>query len=180
MLRPLLFLALASAVVLAGQDPPARVGRLSYISGSVSFQPAGVTDWAPATVNRPLTTGDQLFADNGARAAVDVPGAAFRLGDRTAFQFMNLDDRNAQVRLSEGTLDVRVRRLAGNIEIDTPNLAFTISRPGEYRLDTNPDSMQSYVTVRDGEGQVTGPGGAFAVHTGEQAAISGQDQTARY
>jgi len=180
MLRRLLFVALASVAVLAAQDPPARAGRLSYISGSVSFQPAGVTDWAPATVNRPLTTGDQLFADNGARAEVHVPGAAFRLGDRTAFQFLNLDDQHAQVRLSEGILDVRVRRLEGNIEVDSPNMAFTISRPGEYRLDTNPDTMQTYVTVRDGEGQVTGPGGAFAVHMGEQAAIVGKDQAARY
>jgi len=180
MLRRLLFVALASAALLAAQDPPSRAGRLSYISGSVSLQPAGVTDWAPATVNRPLTTGDQLFADHGARAEVNVPGAAFRLGDRTAFQFLNLDDRHAQVRLSEGTLDVRVRRLEGNVEIDAPNMAFTISRPGEYRLDTNPDTMQTYVTVRDGEGQATGPGGAFAVHMGEQAAIVGQDQAARY
>jgi len=180
MLRRLLFLALALVAVLPAQDPPARAGRLSFISGPVSLQPAGVTDWAPATINRPLTTGDQLFADKGARAEVHVPGAAFRLGDRTAFQFLNLDDQHAQVRLSEGALDVRVRRLEGNIEIDTPNMALTISRPGEYRLDANPDTMQTYVTVRDGEGHVTGPGGAFAVHMGEQAAIFGKDQAARY
>src|ERR1700736_2976160 len=128
----LLFLALATVGVLAAQDPPSSVGRLNYISGSVSFQPGGVNDWVPATINRPLTVGDQLYADADARAEIQVPGAAFRLGSQTAFEFMNLDDRNVQVRLSEGTLNIRVLRLEANVEVDTPNLAFQIVRPGVY------------------------------------------------
>lgn len=180
MLRRLVVFAVAAAGVLAAQDPPARAGRISYVSGSVSFAPAGVTDWVAATVNRPLTMGDQLYADSGARAEVHVPGAAFRLADRTAFEFLNLDDRSVQVRLSEGTLDVRVRRLDGNLEIDTPNLAFTVSRPGEYRLDADGQSGQTLVTVRDGEGQMLAGGGSVALHMGQQAAVMGQGQTAQY
>ncbi len=30
------------------QDPPARVARLSYSDGSVSFQPGGESDWVQA------------------------------------------------------------------------------------------------------------------------------------
>ena len=175
-------LAMATAGVLAAQDPPGSVGRLSYITGSVSFQPSGVNDWVPATVNRPLTVGDQLYADAGARAEIHVPGAAFRIGSQSAFEFMNLDDRNVQVRLSEGSLNVRVRRLDRDqsLEVDTPNLAFSIDRPGEYRIDTNPDTNQTYVTVRSGEAQVTGNVGSFAVHAREQAVVAGQDQQAQY
>jgi hypothetical protein len=168
------------AGLLVAQDPPTRVGRISSVSGTVSFQPAGVTDWAPASVNRTLTIGDQLFVDQGGKAEVHVPGAAFRMGDSTAFQFLNLDDHNVQVRLSEGTLDVRIRNLYGGIEIDGPNASFTPSRAGEYRIDTNPDSGQTYITVRDGEGQVTGSAGSFTVGVGQQAAIAGQDQSAQY
>lgn len=180
MSRRLLFLVPAVVGVLAAQDPPSRIGRVSYLSGSVSFQPAGVTDWVPAARNRPLTVGDQIFADNGGLAEIQVPEAAFRLGSRTAFEFLNLDDQNVQVRLSEGTLNVRVRRLDENFEVDTPNLAFNITRPGEYRIDTNPDNQQTYVTVRDGEGQVTGNGGSFVVHRGEQGVVAGTDQSAQY
>jgi len=179
MYKGLIVVFLAAGVV-AAQDPPTRAGRLSYLSGTVSFEPAGVTDWAPASLNRPLTIGDQLYVDQGGKAEVHVPGAAFRLGNKTAFEFLNLDDRTVQVRLSEGTLDVRVRRMDGALEIDGPNFAFTPSRPGEYRMETNPDTMQSYVTVRDGEGQVTGTGGAFTIKMGQQAAIVGQDQAAQY
>ncbi len=178
----LLFLALATVGVLAAQDPPSSVGRLNYISGSVSFQPGGVNDWVPATVNRPLTVGDQLYADAGARAEIHVPGAALRIGSQTAFEFMNLDEQNVQVRLSEGSLNLRVRRLdrGQNFEVDTPNLAFSIDRPGEYRINTNPDTYQTYVTVRYGEGQITGNAGSFPVHAREQAVIAGQDQQAQY
>ena len=119
MSQRLLFLMIAIAGVVAAQDPPTRIGRLNYVSGSVSFQPGGVDDWVPATINRPLTVGDQLYADAGARAEIQVPGTVFRLGSTTAFEFLNLDDRNTQVRLSEGALDVRVRRLKDNLEVDS-------------------------------------------------------------
>ncbi len=70
----------------------------------------------------PAYDGDQIYTGSAARAEVHVPGTAFRLGDRTTFEFMNVDDRSVQVRLSAGTLVVRVRNLFGTIEIDTPNL----------------------------------------------------------
>ncbi len=173
-----LLVAFSTVCILAAQDPPARVGRLNFINGTVSFQPGGEGDWVPAAINRPLTVGDQIFADDGARAEIHVPGVAFRLGSRTAFEFLNLDDRTVQVRLSEGTLDVRVRRMDGgeNLEVDTPNMAFTIQRPGDYRIDTNPDNSQSSATARYGDGEVTTNAGAFAVHQRQQAVVSGQDQ----
>lgn len=172
------FLVVATVGVLAAQDPPSRVGRLNYIDGSVSFQPAGVNDWVQASLNRPLTIGDQIYADDGARAEIHTPGTVFRLGSRTAFEFLNLDDRNVQAKLSEGTLTIRVRRIgAENIEVDTPNAAFTIVRPGEYRIDANPDTSETYLTVRSGEGEVTGNGESFPVHPREQAVVTGQDQT---
>ena len=39
----------------AHADPPARVARLAYASGAVSFSPGGESDWVRAAVNRPLT-----------------------------------------------------------------------------------------------------------------------------
>ena len=60
----LLMLCAASVLAQAQDaDPPARAARLSDAEGSVSLQPAGVQDWTPATLNRPLTTGDRLWSD---------------------------------------------------------------------------------------------------------------------
>src|SRR5580658_6540008 len=64
-------------------DPPGRAARLSYVSGTVSFQPGSVEDWIPATLNRPMTTGDRLWTDEGGRAEVHLGSTAMRLNGRT-------------------------------------------------------------------------------------------------
>ena len=175
----LVILLIAVPAFLAAQtDPPGRVGRLNYINGSVSFQPAGVADWVDAYVNRPLTTGDQVWVGDGGRAEIHVGSTALRLDSNTAFQFLNLDDQAIQIQLSQGTLTVRVRNLAQdqNLELDTPSLAFTVLSPGEYRIDANPDSQTTTVTVHEGEGEVTGGGQTFPVRAGQQAIVEGGDQ----
>jgi hypothetical protein len=173
-----LLLAIASAAVMLAQtDPPGRVGRLSYMNGAVSFRPGDIEDWVEADVNRPLTTGDHLWIDEGARAELNIGSAALRLNSRTAFEFMNLDDGATQIRLTEGSLNIRVRSLeqGETFEIDTPNLAFSVLRPGEYRIDVNPNSETTRITVRGGEGEVAGGGQSFTVHAREQAQVSGGD-----
>src|SRR6266567_3169685 len=179
-------LSLAMAVALfvpqraaADQDdPPGRVARLSYTHGSVSFNPAGTDDWVNTVVNRPITTGDKLWTDNGARAELHIGSAAIRLSDNTGFSFLNLDDRMAQIRLTEGTLNVRVRRLEQDetFEVDTPNLAFSILRPGNYKINVNEAGDATVVVVHDGEGEVTGGGSAYAIHPRETGTFSGADQ----
>src|SRR5205807_6956707 len=57
------------------QDPPSRVARLGYLEGSVSFQPAGESEWVQAAQNRPMTTGDQLWADKDSRAELSLGSA---------------------------------------------------------------------------------------------------------
>jgi hypothetical protein len=181
MSKRILLLCIAGASILAAQDPPTRAGRLSYKTGAVSFQPGGVNDWVDAPVNRPLTVGDQIFADQGARAEIQVPGSSFRLGSRTAFEFLNLDDRNVQVRLSEGSLIVSVRELYGeNMEIDTPNAAMSITSPGEYRIDAEPDANETYLTARAGQAQIIANNGSFTLYQRQQAVVNGQDQAAQY
>ncbi len=172
-------LIVAPAAFLAAQtDPPGRVGRLNYTDGPTSFQPAGVNDWVVATVNRPLIPGDSIWVGDRGRAELHVGSTALRLGANTAFQFLNLDDQTVQIRLSEGTLTVRMRSLAQDqiFEVDTPNLAFSLLRPGEYRIDANPDSPTTIVTVRDGEGDLTGGGQAFPVYARQRVIVRGDDQ----
>jgi len=159
-------------------DPPSRVARLSYAHGTVSFNPAGTDDWVSAVVNRPITTGDKLWTDNGSRAELHIGSAAIRLSGNTGFSFLNLDDRTAQIRITEGTLNVRVRRLENDetFEIDTPNLAFSVLRPGSYKIDVNEAGDTTVVTVRDGEGEVTGGGSAYTIHARETGTFAGIDQ----
>jgi hypothetical protein len=159
-------------------DPPTRAARLSYTGGSVSFAPAGSDEWVNAVINRPMTTGDKLWTDQGARAELRVDSYAIRLGEQTGFSFLNLDDRTVQIRLTEGTLNLRVRRLDQDqvLEIDTPNLAFNVLRPGSYRVSVNENGDSTIINVRDGQGEVTGGGSAYPIHAGQSATFAGADQ----
>lgn len=183
-LMGLLSVALAVALlapqraVADEDDPPSRIARLSYIHGNVSFNPSGTDDWVSAVVNRPLTTGDKLWSDNGARAELHLGSAAVRLSSNTGFSFLNLTDDVVQLRLTEGTLNIRVRRLDDNesFEVDTPNLAFSVLRPGRYRINVNEAGDTTFVEVSDGQGEVTGGGSAYTIHPREAGTFNGTDQ----
>src|SRR5579862_9637485 len=112
-MRHQLILLLASVVGLGAPslmaDPPARVGRLNLIEGTVSFRAASVDEWAIAQPNRPLTTGDRLWTDENSRAEVHVGATAIRLSAQTELDFVNVDDNTLQMRLASGTVTIRVR-----------------------------------------------------------------------
>jgi len=183
-LAALAFLFQLSAIARAqdetddpSQDPPDRVGRLNYSQGSISFRPAGEDDWVAAVPNRPLVSGDDLWADENSRAEVHVGSTAIRLGAMTGITFLTLDDNTVQIRLAQGSLIVRVRHVDDDdtYEIDTPNLAFSLLQPGEYRVDVSQDGSQSITTVWHGRGRVTGGGFTYNVVAGQSATFTGSD-----
>jgi hypothetical protein len=189
--RALRGLAALSLCLLAGlaraqdyappeDDPPERAARLSYIQGDVSLQPAGEEEWTAAIVNRPLTTGDKLWTDQRARAEIDVGRAAVRLDSGTGFSFLNVDDDTIQMRITAGVVNVSVRDLAGNehIEIDTPNLALSLLRPGNYRVEVTEDGDSSIVRVSEGLAEASDGSQSVIVHAQQVATFRGTEQLA--
>ncbi|NML48430.1 hypothetical protein HHL11_32085 [Ramlibacter sp. G-1-2-2] len=160
---------LALGTVAARADPPYRAVRLAYESGTVSFSPAGDTDWARAPLNQPLATADRLWVDTGSRAELQLDGAALRVGEGTSASVMNLDDRIAQLRLEQGSVSLHVWHIGSGqaIEIDTPNLAYSIRQPGNYRIDVNPGDASTAVLVRSGSADVYGEGASFRMGAGD-------------
>ena len=162
---------------LASADPPSRVARLGYMSGNVSFSFAGENDWVRASTNRPLTTGDRLWVDSRARTELQIGGAVVRMSSNTSLSILNLDDRIAQLRLSQGTLIVRVRRLDRDqiFEVATPNLAFTLTRPGEYRISVDPEGYATDIFVRRGQGEAYGDGAAYIIDSRQGYSFTGNN-----
>lgn len=158
-------------------DPPSRVARISYLDGSVSFQPSGTEDWAAAAKNRPVTIGDKLWTDKDSRAELQAGQASYHLGSMTALSFLNLDENIIQVRVAEGAVNFRVRELReGDIyEIDTPNLAFTVKEAGAFRIDVDENGENTRVTAIRGEGEVSAGGQNYQVHAGDLAEFNGVD-----
>lgn len=157
------------AAAAAHADPPYRVARLAYESGSVSFSPAGEEEWSRAVINRPLITGDRLWVDAGSRAELQIDGGAFRIGDQTSLVLLNVDNRIVQTQLTQGDVELRVWRLdpGQRIEVDTPNLAAVIDRPGAYRIGVDEKYGSTQVTVRAGDVTLYGEGNAFRISPGD-------------
>src|SRR5215831_20241883 len=151
---------LASAQPAAGGDPPSKVARLNYMQGPVSFRPGSVEEWTNATLNYPLYNGDHLWADMGGQTELHVGSTAIRMGSETALAILNLDDRMVQLSLTGGVVNVHLRSLGEgeSFEIDTPNSAVTLLRPGDFRLQVDENSALTTLAVHGGDAEVTGGG----------------------
>ncbi|SDD53643.1 DUF6600 domain-containing protein [Paraburkholderia lycopersici] len=165
----------APAAAATSGDPPGRVARLDYMAGAVTTEPAGASDWSYAQLNRPLTTGDQLWNDANGRSELHIGSTAVRLGAQTSLDVLALDDRTAQLKVAQGTLSTRVRDVppGTSYEIDTPNLALGVTSPGDYRVDVAPDGSTTTVTVRSGNLTVYGENGQMPMTAGQQIRFSG-------
>ncbi len=174
----LLYGALAVAGSVYEGDPPGRVARVNLLDGRGSLQLAGSETWVDDLVNRPLTGGDRLWIESGARAEVHIGSTVLRLGASTALQFIALDDRAIRLRLSAGSLSVRVRQLAVDevFNIETPAGDVELLDAGGYRLNVTDRDEQARVVVWSGRVRVQGTSGAQVLHANESAEMFGGDQ----
>jgi len=158
----------------AGPTPP----RLSFADGEVSFWRPGAEDWAPAKVNTPLAAGDSLYTGDNANLELQVGPAAFlRAGAGTELGVESLESDLQQFKLTAGHAAVDARRLPQGqaIEVDTPNGAFTIERPGYYRIDVDQDRT-TFSTRRGGQATLTPANGeATDVGPDKQVVLEGSD-----
>jgi hypothetical protein len=157
------------------QDPPGRVARLQFQSGSVSIQPQGTGDWVEGSLNRPLTGADNIWADKDSKAELNVGTGLLRIGSETSLTLTNVGDNGVQVQLHQGTMNLHVRRLneGETYEVDTPNLAFAVQKPGDYRFDVGAGGDGTVISVWKGEGEATGDGPTVPVHAHERAQFNG-------
>lgn len=173
----LLLVALSAPAFADDDDPPSVVARISYLNGNVSFEPSGENEFAQASLNYPITTGDRIYTDQGARAELETVGIAVRLSGNTDITTTNLSDRFLQFGISQGTARFRAYNLSEDqsIEIDTPNAAFTILRAGNYRVETFPDSDTTFVTVTSGELGISGTDDGATVRAGQSVRLTGSN-----
>jgi hypothetical protein len=155
-------------------DPPGRVARVDYMQGQVSVQPHGTDDWVQAESNRPLTISDNVWADKDSRAELDFGTGFMRINSETSLTLTNVNNDVIQVSLHQGALNVHVRKLySGETwEVDTPNMAYTLSKAGDYRFDVDPNSDSTRVVVWRGGGEATGQGQAVRVDEGQAMQFS--------
>jgi hypothetical protein len=159
------------------QDPPGIAARVAFLSGAVSLEAGGAQEWGAAPLNYPMVSGDRIFTDDGARAAVQCGDTDIRMGADTDVTLTNLTDAYKQIGLSQGSIHVRVFNLDAEetVEVDTPTGAVMIEAPGDYRINAYPDQPAALVVVNSGWVQLAGPGLNQEVDQGEAVQIYGAD-----
>lgn len=160
----------ATAQEAISATPP----RLGLIEGEVSFWRPGAEDWAPARLNTALAPGDLLYASDEARFELQVGAAAFVRADAlTELGLTGLESGFMQLRVTTGRVSLDLRRFDGTIEVNTPNAALTVERPGYYRVEV--DQETTAVVVRgDGRAMLTSAeGDSFELESGARAVIEG-------
>lgn len=169
-------LVVAQPLPAQSDAPSGRVGRLSYLAGSVSLQLSGDSAWSAATVNYPLYTGDRIYVDQGGRAEVELGDVTVRLSDATDATVTDLSDDILQLGIASGTARITVTALDADdsIEIDTPGGPLVITAPGVYRVSISP--VRGTVVAVDHGALLVGVGEeAMPVEEGHAVALTGAD-----
>ena len=154
-------LTLASTASQAQDDPPAEAGRLSYLSGTVSIQPAGSDDWGQAYPNLPIGLGDRVFTDNDGRAEIQVGQIFVRLGPNSDVTLVRSDEAVISIGVARGAVHVHsFGVLPGQyLFVTAPNGLTLVGSPREFRVDVLPDNDATIFTSFIGGLHMMGAGG---------------------
>lgn len=164
----------AAAGPTAQSDPPARVGRISLISGPVSLTDLQSNDTETATLNWPITSAHRLSTGRLGRAEVRIGSVAVRLDDDTDVDFNRVDDELIQVVIHRGSVALRLRSrdLLREIDLVTPRERIAFDDVGRYRIDVDRTAGITAVTASVGHARITSGRSTFAVQSGQRGEVT--------
>jgi len=147
-----------AAPALAQPEPPARVGRVSFVSGNLAFHTAGQTEWSAAAVNYPVATGASLWTDADSRTEIRIAPDTIDMASNTELDVTELDDRVTRLSVAQGRINLHLRRLdqGRSFEIDIPRGAVRLLQPGYYDIDAGTEDQPARVAVLEGSAQFVG------------------------
>jgi len=159
--------------------PPARVGQIAALTGSVSFNGSGSGGWAAASLNYPVSDGDALYTQDSAQAAIALDASKITLAGKTELQITQLDQNNFAATESQGEVFLAVNDLqpGQTFSIATPRGTANITQNGAYDLAAGDTSAPTVITVFQGAATITAPGATLQVPPGQAGVLSGTDQT---
>ena len=171
----LVFLACAPA--FAEEQPPARVGRVSAISGTLAFYGPGETEWSAAKVNYPVATGGWFATDPQSRAEIRIGAETIDMAGDTQLDITDLRDRATQIGVAQGRVDLNLRRLATDetAEVDIPRGSVSLLQPGVYDIETGTPDQPTRIAVFEGSARFVGGGADLVVKAGDAVVLNGSD-----
>jgi hypothetical protein len=153
----------ASPYILNAQDsddPPPEAGRISYISGNVSIQPAPSDEWGQAYPNLPIGPGDRIFTDNGGRAEIQIGRTYVRVGPNSDVTLVDDSQFNINFGVAQGSIRLHSFGLWPRqlVDVSTPNGNAEFGEQGDLRVDVVPESGATVFTNLGQFADITGAG----------------------
>ncbi len=166
-----------SAAAGLNQVPPTRAGRLAQINGTVSFHAAEDTQWSPAVLNYPVTTGNSFWTEPQAQAALELSGNRFMMMSSTELDVTQLDDHAFAATLPQGEVCMALSFVPGGdtYAFQTPRGLVQIAATGNIAVVAGDTQNPTTVLVQNGAAQITGTNLSLQVGAGQMASISGAD-----
>ncbi len=156
-------------------DPPSRVGRVARLSGTVSYHGAEQTQWEPASLNFPVSSGSSFWTEPGAGAEVEAAGVRVVMDQSTQFDIDQLADHAMVGTLAQGNVTLAVHDLqpGDTYQFRTPRGTVTIATDGQYALTAGDTEHPTQVSVMRGQAQVSGDNVSLLVSSSQTAQING-------
>jgi hypothetical protein len=169
-----------SSLAQAQSEPPGRVGRLAFTNGTVSFHDNEQSEWAPAVVNTPLSTGDSLWTEPNARSEISLAGTRIRMAGATELDMLAVDDSQTRLQVDQGRIDVKTQAMDPSqpYQIATPRGTISLLQQGDYYVEAGSTEDPTQIGVRSGAAQIQGLNGqVLAVRAGEVGEVTGDAAT---
>lgn len=153
-------LVLLTSTALAQDDPPPEAGRISYISGNVSIQPATADDWGQAYPNLPVGPGDRIFTDSDGRAEVQVGQTYVRIGPNSDVTLVDDSQFGINFGIAQGSVRLHSFGLWPRqlLDLSTPNGNAEFANSGDLRVDVLPSDGATIFTNMGQFADVTAAG----------------------
>lgn len=161
-------------------DWPARVGRIAEVQGGARLLARDDNEWVAATVNRPVTSGDQFATPPGARLEISIGSSTLRLDGDTELVLQRLDDDAVVLQLRRGSVAVQAvsAEMAAQVEVHTREGRFRLREPGSYRIDHRDDT--SHATAWRGTLRFEGSDSLLVIGRGQHAEIWLEGRSTHY
>ena len=116
--------------------PPARVGRVSAVTGNLAFHAAGDTAWSPAAINYPVAAGEGFQTAPGALAEIEIGRQRISLAGGSEIAIAKLDAHTLDIKVARGRIGVRLAGLGDgeNVTVELPRGAARLIAPGSYDI----------------------------------------------
>jgi hypothetical protein len=149
---------LTALPALAQEEPPARVGRVSFVSGSLAVHLPGHNEWSAAAVNYPVATGASLWTEPNARAEIRIGPNAIAMASGTELDLGRLTAPVTQINLPQGRIWLHVRQLddTHTFEIAIPRGGVLVRQPGHYDIDSGSEGQPARIAVFEGAARFAG------------------------